>query len=162
MKFEKVRYECFVKDSEANGFKPSEAVYEAIKLPERKTEYSCGYDFCTPYDVVLFPDDRVIIPTGIKAVDMPSDVGLMLYIRSSIGIKHGVVFSNGTGVIDADYANNESNDGDIHLALYNESLVPIGFNAGDRIAQGVFMRYLTVDDDTASGKRKGGIGSTND
>ena len=33
---------------------------------------------------------------------------------------------------------------------------------GDRIAQGVFMKYLTVDDEEAiTNVRTGGIGSTN-
>ena len=31
---------------------------------------------------------------------------------------------------------------------------------GDRIGQGIFMKYLTVNDDTAGGLRTGGIGST--
>ena len=30
----------------------------------------------------------------------------------------------------------------------------------DRIGQGIFMKYLTVDDDSAAGIRTGGIGST--
>ena len=31
---------------------------------------------------------------------------------------------------------------------------------GDRIGQGIFMKYLTVNDDAAGGLRTGGIGST--
>ncbi|MCT4427442.1 aminotransferase, partial [Lactococcus cremoris] len=31
---------------------------------------------------------------------------------------------------------------------------------GQRIMQGVFVKYLTTDDDNANGKRTGGFGST--
>ena len=35
-------------------------------------------------------------------------------------------------------------------------------NIGDRIAQGIFVKFLTVDDEDKNiKKRKGGIGSTN-
>ena len=37
----------------------------------------------------------------------------------------------------------------------------IEFKAGERIAQAIFIKYLTTDDDAAEGERKGGIGSTN-
>ena len=163
MKFEKVRFECFENDSINNGFEHFiEDAYDMIKMPERKTTKSCGYDFSTPYKVKLQPNERRVIPTGIKAVDMPPSMALLLYIRSSVGIKKGVVFSNGTGVIDSDFANNAENDGDIHLALWNTSEKTVVFEAGERIAQGVFVQYSIVVNDSASGKRKGGIGSTND
>lgn len=32
--------------------------------------------------------------------------------------------------------------------------------AGERFAQGVFVKYLITDDDNATAKRSGGIGST--
>lgn len=162
MRFEKVLPSCFINDSRSNGFEPSADVYAAIKLPERKTAKSCGYDFCTPYKVVLKPKERRVIPTGIKAVNMPDNTGLFLFIRSSVGIKKGIVFSNNTGVIDSDFAGNVGNDGDIHLALWNTSDKTVTFEAGERIAQGVFMVYLTVENDSADGIRKGGIGSTNE
>ena len=162
MRFEKVLPSCFINDSRSNGFEPSADVYAAIKLPERKTECSCGYDFSTPYEVVLNPNERRVIPTGIKAVDMAENSALLLYIRSSVGIKKGVVFSNGTGVIDSDFANNADNDGDIHLALWNTSDEIVRFEMGERIAQGVFVRYMITVDDSASGVRTGGIGSTNE
>lgn len=163
MKFEKVRFECFENDSINNGFEHFiEFAYDMIKMPERKTARSCGYDFSTPYEVVLNPNERRVIPTGIKAVDMAENSALLLYIRSSVGIKKGVVFSNGTGVIDSDFANNADNDGDIHLALWNTSDEAVRFEMGERIAQGVFVRYMITVDDSASGVRTGGIGSTNE
>lgn len=160
MRFEKVKRECFDKDSRANCFEPTDEVYDGIELPVRKTSGSAGYDFVTPYDIELYGDDRKVIPTGIKAKMDKGEV-LLLAIRSSVGIRDGVVFSNSIGVIDSDYYSNPDNDGDIQLALWNTSSKRVMYKAGTRLAQGLFVKFDTTDDDTASGERTGGIGSTN-
>ncbi len=61
---------------------------------------------------------------------------------------------------DADYYGNADNDGNIMFAFTNHGDRPLEVKAGERIGQGVFLRYLTVDDDDASGERSGGFGST--
>ena len=60
-----------------------------------------------------------------------------------------------------DYYNNKDNDGSITLALYNYGNDLQTFKAGDRICQGVFVKYDTVEDDNVDVLRTGGIGSTN-
>ena len=160
MAFEKVKYGCFEQDSVLNGFKASREIYDRIVLPKRQTVGSAGYDFVTPYDVSLRPNERVIIPTGVK-VRLRQGYVLQLHIRSSVGIKKGVVFSNCTGVIDSDYYSNQSNDGDIMLALWNTSdRLDVVFKDGERIAQGIIMPYETVIDDDTDAVRKGGVGSS--
>ena len=67
---------------------------------------------------------------------------------------------NGTGIIDADYYNNEDNEGHILVAFYNLSGESVTIHRGDRIAQGIFCPYLVSSDDRANGVRTGGIGST--
>ena len=67
---------------------------------------------------------------------------------------------NTLAVIDRDYADNEKNEGDIMLALWNTSNKPVRYNAGDRIAQGLFVKFGITDDDNATGVRVGGIGSS--
>ncbi|MET9678640.1 hypothetical protein ABZY68_37020, partial [Streptomyces sp. NPDC006482] len=42
----------------------------------------------------------------------------------------------------------------------NISKEPVTISKGQRIMQGVFVKYLTTDDDNANGKRTGGFGST--
>lgn len=160
MRFEKVNEEFFRKDSLKNCMDYEEGSYDKIVIPTRKTAKSAGYDFVTPYSFDLYPGERKTIPSGIKATDMPKDTVLMLFVRSSVGIKYGIVLPNGTGIIDADYANNEENDGDIQLALWNSSSKMASFKAGDRIAQGIFVKYGIVEDDDADGIRTGGIGSS--
>ena len=159
MKFEKVSYENFAKDSGKNGFTSCEEAYKNIVIPYRGSAGSAGYDFSTPYPIHLDPDERIIVPTGIKAY-MESGEVLLITVRSSVGIKDGVVFSNTIGIIDADYFNNEKNEGDIMLALWNTSNKPVKYHTGDRIAQGLFVKFGITDDDNATGVRVGGIGSS--
>ena len=129
------------------------------KLPTRKTANSAGYDIESITETSIHPNERVIVETGLKAF-MNWDEVLCLFIRSSYAIKYGLRLSNCTGIIDSDYYNNEDNEGHILLEIVNEGDEIFFIHRGDRIAQGIFMKYLTVDDDNAKEKRTGGIGST--
>lgn len=130
------------------------------KLPTRKTKGSAGYDFFLPCDVVLQPySTSGLIPTGVK-VKMGSNDVLMLYIRSSVGIKKNVTLANDVGIIDSDYYNNTNNEGNIGLVLRNNSGKTVRFSKGERIMQGIFTKFYLTEDDKADGKRKGGTGST--
>ena len=129
-------------------------------LPKRKTAKSAGYDFVLPCDVRLNPRSvSAIIQTNVKAF-MPDDEVLMLYIRSSIGIKQHVTLANGTGIIDADYFSNPDNDGNIGICLQNNSDEIVSFKKGERIMQGIFVKYAVCDSDDTNEVRKGGFGST--
>ena len=130
-----------------------------ITLPTRASEHSAGYDFYSPVDVTIQPNEMAMIWTDVKA-HMYYDNVLMLYVRSSMG-KHPVVIANGTGIIDCDYYDNEGNDGNIGFRLLNLGATPYEIKAGDRIGQGVFVKYGTVKDDNTTTTRVGGFGSTN-
>ena len=69
---------------------------------------------------------------------------------------------NNVGIIDADYYNNADNEGHIMVALLNMGSEAVTIPQGERIAQGIFYNYLTVDDDDKVEKsvRAGGFGST--
>jgi dUTP pyrophosphatase len=65
------------------------------------------------------------------------------------------------GVIDSDYYNNEKNEGHIMIAIENTSEKDVELNKGDRIVQGIFVKYLTATNETTPiDIRSGGIGST--
>lgn len=131
-----------------------------VRLPTRATKHSAGYDFYLPCDITLKPHERTgIIHTDVKAY-MQEDEVLSLHIRSSIGIKKGVILSNVTGIVDSDYFSNPDNDGNIGIALYNTTDKVVKLKKGERIMQGVFSKYLTVDDDQTSTERNGGFGSS--
>lgn len=131
-----------------------------IQLPTRSDSRSAGYDFYSPVDVIIQPGERCLVWTDVKSYMQENEV-LMLYVRSSIGVKKGVVLSNGTGIIDSSYYSNPSNDGNIGISLFNTSNKEVHIKAGERIAQGVFIQYLVTDDDNVlNDERAGGFGSS--
>lgn len=131
-----------------------------INLPQRTTAESAGYDIECAETVTINPGEVKIVPTGIKAF-MAYNEFLAIHIRSSIGIKRHIMLANCTGIIDSDYYNNEDNEGHILLGLYNLGTEAVTLEKGERIAQGIFTKYLVANDDEANGIRRGGIGSTN-
>ena len=81
-------------------------------MPVRGTSKSAGYDFATPVDIEIKPHSKALIWTDICSY-MEDDEVLMLHIRSSVGIKQGLMLANITGVIDSDYYQNKDNYGNI-------------------------------------------------
>ena len=91
---------------------------------------------------------------------MPDDEYLMLVNRSSNPGKKNLVIPNSLGIIDADYYGNPDNDGEMMFAFYNLGTEIVVIEAGDKLGQGIFQKYLITDDDAAEGERIGGFGST--
>lgn len=162
--FNKVSFEQF-KEGYCNiyGYKFTEdemikQMYENIKLPQRATVGSAGYDIHSPVEITMVPGDVRQIPTGLCATIEDGWV-LMIYPRSGLGFKYRLQLNNTVGIIDSDYINSD-NEGHIFLKMKNDGDKILKINAGDAIAQGIFVQYgLTVADDT-NGIRNGGFGST--
>lgn len=134
--------------------------YQEIRLPQRATLKSAGYDLYSPAEIVLNPQETVVVATGIKAY-MEEDEVLLVNSRSGHGFKHGVRLRNVQGWIDADYADNASNEGHILVAMVNDGDEPFILPKGKAIAQAMFIKYLvTEDDEPVKKERIGGIGST--
>lgn len=132
-----------------------------IVIPQRATSRSAGYDICTPVDIVIPArgHSRVIF-TDIKAYMLADEV-LSTHVRSSIGMKRGLVLANTTGIIDSDYYSNPDNDGNIGFMLRNLTDEEVVIKAGERVIQGIFSKYLAIDsDEPKSDERIGGVGST--
>ena len=131
----------------------------AVK-PRRGTKHSAGYDFISPVEIVIPTHKMAKIPTGIKAA-MNEDEILSIYPRSSIGFKTGIRLANTVGIVDSDYYNNSDNEGHIFIKFYNPTDEDYLIHIGDKIAQGIFTKYLIVDDEEEIlTERVGGLGST--
>lgn len=129
------------------------------KMPERATKHSAGYDIYSPIDVTIQPKSMEMIWTNVKA-QFESDEVLLLCVTSGMG-KKCIMVANTIGVIDCDYYGNVSNDGNLGFRLYNFGTEPYEIKAGDKIGQGIFLKYLTVDDEQEiTNQRVGGFGST--
>lgn len=132
--------------------------FEGYQLPTRKTKNSAGYDF--------FANERILVPahgsakmkTGVKAY-MPGNEHLELFIRSSYGIKHGLLLANSVGIIDSDYYGNQDNDGNIQAVLINRTNEDFVIERGESFMQGIFLEHKVSDDQPAA-ERTGGVGST--
>ena len=130
--------------------------FSGIHLPTRKTAFSAGYDLEAATDVRGTDKKISLVPTGLKAF-FPADEVLLIYLRSSLAVKHNLILANGVGVIDADYRG--------HIIL---PVVSLGgdfeIKRGMRIAQGLFQKYFTVDGDKigVGEVRRGRFGSTGD
>lgn len=134
-----------------------------IHMPVRKTKNSAGYDVEAASDVIIEPYKHglkpTLIPTGLKAYCQDDEYYIL--VNRSSGPKKGFVMANSIGIIDADYYGNESNDGHFYFQYWNFGDKPLEIKKGDVIGQVIFQKYLTVDDDNATGMRTGGFGSTN-
>lgn len=131
-----------------------------IQLPTRGDSRSAGYDFYSNETVVLQPKQSHLFWTDVKSYMLDDEV-LSIHVRSSIGTKKDLMLKNTTGIIDSSYYENVSNDGNIGICLVNMGDKIQKIEKGERIAQGVFTKYLIVDEDIClKSERTGGFGSS--
>lgn len=163
-RFEKVGLKQFMSDwINTFGNRPDDIIteiYNNIKLPVRATSGSAGYDFYSPLDFTLQPNQTIKIPTGVRC---KIDDGWVLkcYPRSGFGFKYRLHLDNTVGIIDSDYYYSD-NEGHIFLKLTNDTNEAkiLKIKSGVGIAQGIFVEYGITYDDDANDIRNGGFGST--
>ena len=131
-----------------------------IELPKRQTIGSAGYDLSCANDYSIESHQIVMISTGVK-VSLNDGEVLLVFPRSSVPLKLGLILLNGVGVIDKDYYNNDVNEGEIFVPLFNMTDKTVKLNKGDRIAQGIFVNFLKAENETITTiLRNGGFGSS--
>ena len=135
-------------------------IYGDIRLPQRATSGSAGYDFFSPVDFTLQPGETVKIPTGIR-VEMEPNWVLKCYPRSGLGFKFRLQMNNTVGIIDSDYFYSD-NEGHIFAKLTNDTNEErtVALKAGTGFMQGIFVEYGITFDDEVTEIRNGGLGST--
>ena len=163
-KFHKVSFEQFL-EGFMDSFGPIEEekikeAYDGVRLPQRATAGSAGYDFYTPVSIVLHPGKTVKIPTGIR-VEMEENWVLKCYPRSGLGFKYRLQLNNTVGIIDSDYFYSD-NEGHIFAKITNDSNEDktLTIPADTGFMQGIFVEYGITVDDEVSEIRNGGFGST--
>lgn len=110
---------------------------QTISLPIRGDKGSAGYDFFSNETVTILPGEKHIFWTDIKSYMQEEEV-LNIYVRSSIGIKKGLLLCNGTGIIDSSYYSNPGNDGNIGIAIKNFSNEAVAIEAGNVLLKAYF------------------------
>lgn len=134
-------------------------------VPTQGSEYAAGYDLYTCIDapVTIQPHKTVKICTGI-AVTPPNispniNTFGAIFARSGLATKKGLRPANCVGVADIDYT------GEYIVALHNDSNTPQTVEPNERIAQLVFIPYITdtwqeVDELEETKRGDGGFGSS--
>lgn len=115
-----------------------------------------AYDIRCSEDVVVFPNQQIVVPTGMKMAIPEGYVGL-IKSRSGLSAKHGI--EHGAGVIDSGFR------GEVKVVLHNHGELSKILLAGSRIAQIIFLKLpdITIEyvDDLDSTERgEGGFGHT--
>ncbi|CAA2102246.1 Deoxyuridine 5'-triphosphate nucleotidohydrolase [Methylobacterium bullatum] len=140
-------------------------------FPRWGSAAAAGLDLhaCLDEPVTLAPQaPAILIPAGFSVLIRDPDWCGLVFPRSGLGHRDGLVLGNGTGVIDADY------EGPLMISAWNRNADPaatIVVRPGDRIAQLVFTRVtrpaFTIVDaldldgpGPQSGRGQGGFGST--
>lgn len=129
-------------------------------IPKYATSHSAGVDLHADleHDITLKPGEMKLVGTGL-AIEIPQyHVGL-IYPRSGLGVKNGVVLKNLTGVIDSDYR------GEIKVALINNGHEDFVIEKHSRIAQMVIshapqFEFVEVPELNETERGTGGFGST--
>ncbi len=137
-----------------------------IKLDSRASKPALGTPFAAGADlravcneaIAIAPGQTVLMHTGL-AMEIPEGLVGLVYARSGLASKRGLVPANCVGVIDSDYR------GEIMVALHNHSKEEQIIESGERIAQLVIAPYISAEfieadslSDTDRGQ--GGFGST--
>ena len=137
-----------------------------FEMPGYQTPMAAGIDLvaCLDAPLALAPQaPAVLVPSGIAVHMADAGVAAMIYPRSGLAHKRGLVLGNGVAVIDADY------QGEIMVSVWNRNppaSEAIAIQPGDRIAQLVFVpilrpEFAIVSDFSATSTRgTGGFGST--
>lgn len=110
---------------------------------------------------IITPNETMVFGTGIK-VKIPEGYVMLIFPRSSTGIKLHCMLSNTTGVIDAGYRD------EIRMAVTNFGDEAIELTDAQRLAQFMIIprpaiNLICVEDNEKfrENDRGGGIGSTN-
>ena len=134
---------------------------EEIPLPDYATGGSAGLDLraCIDNSITIFGGETHLIPTGLAVHISDPSLAAVLLPRSGLGHKHGIVLGNLTGLIDSDY------QGQIFVSCWNRGKESYTINAGDRIAQMVFIpvaqvQFELVEEFEDSHRGEGGFGHT--
>ena len=132
-------------------------VEDAI-IPDYKTAGAAGMDLYAAESVLLPPNSRTLVSTGI-AIELEPGYEAQLRARSGLASKHGISLSNGVGTIDEDYR------GEVKVPIFNSSPDLFALAKGERIAQMVINKYEKAEIEVVAelsdtDRAEGGFGST--
>lgn len=129
-----------------------------IPLPYKATPGAVGFDLHAAQKTTIKAHGFGVVNTGI-AIELPRGIEAQVRPRSGLAFHCGIGILNSPGTIDPDYR------GEVKVILFNFSDADFEINPGDRIAQLVFARTISVKLEevkklTPTKRNKGGFGHT--
>lgn len=146
-------------------------MYGDVKIPKQATSGSAGLDICIRLDeyndeandvicnkLIIPPKGRVKVGTGLK-FQLPKNHVMLIFPRSSTGIKKGLRLQNSTGVLDEDYR------GECMCFLENTTDFSIEIEQNERLLQAIIIPYPRIESEVVEEleetvRGEGGFGST--
>ena len=132
-------------------------LFDNATLPTKAHAGDLGYDLYAQVQMVIYPGDVGLVPTGIS-VQFPEGYGALLRDRSSVATKQYLFVV--AGVIDNGYT------GEIKIALYNGGRDVAKIQEGTKIAQMILVPTANFEIEEVSettsidGRGSNGFGST--
>lgn len=131
---------------------------EGLPLPSYAHAGDAGIDLLAAHDVILGPQERAGVSTGI-AIAIPEGYAGYVQPRSGLAVKHGIGIVNSPGLIDSGYR------GEVKVVLVNLGAEKFEVHRGDKIAQLVVLavpltRLVAVDELPPSVRGENGFGSS--
>ena len=131
--------------------------HDDVELPFYATPNSSGFDLIAQEDIVLRPNNKKLISTGLY-VEIPEGYEIQIRPRSGLSLKTPLMIANSPGTIDSDYR------GEIKIIIWNTSpSQSYTIRRGDRIAQGVLAKverakFVVVDKLSPTERQDKGFG----
>lgn len=131
-------------------------VEQGARCPTRAHETDAGYDLYANEEIMIAAQEKALISTGVKMA-IPSGYFGKIFSRSGLAVKSDLEV--GAGVIDSGYR------GEIKVLLRNHSIIAKLIKRGEKIAQIVFLPYITFNISSVanldeSDRGEAGFGST--
>src|SRR5258708_2604587 len=126
-------------------------------LPKHQTEGAAAFDLMAREKVEIPPKQIGYVLLNV-AIETPKDHFFMLAARSGTH-KKGLMPAHGFGIGDPDFSGDKD---EYKMPYYNFSDAPVVVEAGERIAQGMFVQFAKADweeVDTMPNKTRGGFGT---
>jgi dUTP pyrophosphatase len=119
-------------------------VYEGLTKLAPSTTNSAGIDLRAVESGIVYPGGTVKVSAGIKLHVKNTMLPIMAVLapRSGLGTNENIVLANTVGIVDQDY------QGPVIMSIHKRytptDTRPFAWNAGDRLAQMIFVPVLTT------------------
>lgn len=131
----------------------------SVRIPERATDGSAGYDLYAPEDCIIDPGTSKLLSLGFGMEINQANVCAKIYSRSGL-TGQGITVAGAPTIIDPDY------QGVIKVRIHNGSEHAYEIQKGNRVAQMMFEPFHVTEWTEAekfarrSTRGEGGFGST--